>query len=142
MRTCTTTLTSLIFIAVLPLQSPALPQNRPTTAFSTASVVLVSEPNIAFSSPIKQLPPILKKIAWCESGDRQFSSDGSVLRGRVHPYDVGRFQINTKVHLDTAQKLGFDVFTEEGNLAYALYLFETQGTQPWNASKSCWLASR
>jgi len=47
-------------------------------------------------------------------------------------------QINTHYHLKTATALGYDIFTPEGNWGYASYLYDTQGTQPWRASQSCW----
>lgn len=82
--------------------------------------------------------PIMANIAYCESNYRQFNTDGSVLRGRVNSKDVGLFQINEYYHLTTAQKLGIDIYTTEGNLQYGRYLYETQGTSPWIHSKPCW----
>lgn len=85
--------------------------------------------------------PILKKIASCESQYRQFDATGAVLRGRVNPQDVGFMQINEKYHLSTALKLGLNIYTLEGNLDYAKYLYKTQGVKPWVHSSSCWDAS-
>lgn len=84
------------------------------------------------------LPPVLNRIAECESGNRQFNEDGSVLRGRVNSKDVGRFQVNEYYHLETSKKLGIDIYTWEGNTEYALYLYEKNGTRDWNWSKHCW----
>ena len=39
---------------------------------------------------------------------------------------------------DTAKKLGLDIYTTTGNIAYAKHLYEEQGTQPWNSSSKCW----
>lgn len=77
-------------------------------------------------------------IAFCESTDMHFEEDGSVLLGRVDPRDTGRYQINTHYHQKTAESMDLDIFDEEDNETYALWLYETQGTDPWNASKKCW----
>jgi hypothetical protein len=47
-------------------------------------------------------------------------------------------QINTRYHGKTAEELGLDLTDIEDNLAYARYLYEKQGTQPWSASAPCW----
>jgi len=86
--------------------------------------------------------PIMAEIAFCESGTRQFIADGSVLRGRVNSADVGVMQINEKYHAATAIKLGINIYSLEGNMAYGRYLYETQGTRPWNYSSHCWGKSR
>ncbi len=82
--------------------------------------------------------PILIKIASCESHGQQFNADGSVLRGWMNPLDVGLMQINEKYHLSTAEKLGLDIYTLEGNADYAKYLYATQGVKPWIHSSHCW----
>ncbi|MEY4440935.1 MAG: hypothetical protein RLY49_561 [Candidatus Parcubacteria bacterium] len=82
--------------------------------------------------------PILKKIASCESQNRQFNETGAVLRGKVNSQDVGVFQINEKYHLEAAKKLGLDIYTLEGNLDYAKHLYKTQGVKPWVHSSTCW----
>lgn len=90
--------------------------------------------------PSKQPPleAILERIAFCESGDRQFDAAGNVVRGRVNQLDTGRFQINLKFHQARAESMGLDLFTWDGNTAYAQYLYKTQGTTPWLPSKGCW----
>lgn len=77
-------------------------------------------------------------IARCESGFTQFNPDGSVFRGKVNHKDVGYFQINERWNGADAKARGFDIYTEKGNVAYALYLYHSRGTQPWLASKDCW----
>ena len=81
---------------------------------------------------------VMKKIAWCESHNRQFDETGAVLRGVVNPLDTGYFQLNKKYHLADSIRLGMDIETLEGNKAYGQHLYETQGTTPWNWSKPCW----
>jgi len=82
--------------------------------------------------------PLMIEIARCESEFRQFNKNGTVLTGYVDPRDTGVFQINTYYHLNTSQQLGLDIFTLKGNMAYARWLYEREGSRPWNASKPCW----
>lgn len=78
-------------------------------------------------------------IAFCESTNRQFDEQtGAPLRGIVNSGDVGLFQINERFHKDQSQKMGFDIYTVEGNVGYALWLLEHEGSQHWKASKPCW----
>lgn len=82
---------------------------------------------------------LLAKIAECESHQRQYDpKTGGVLRGKANRNDIGYFQINTYWNGADAKRRGYDLYTEEGNVGYALYLYDTQGTTPWNASKDCW----
>lgn len=82
--------------------------------------------------------PILAEISRCESDFRQYDKDGSILRGKVNKGDVGLMQINEYYHADKAKTLGLDLETPEGNMAYAKYLYEHEGGQPWKASSNCW----
>jgi len=82
--------------------------------------------------------PIMADIAECESHFRQFDTDGNVYRGVQNNEDVGVMQINEHYHLETAQKLGYDIYTIQGNTAYALYLYNKEGTAPWASSEACW----
>lgn len=81
--------------------------------------------------------PIMIEIAQCESRMRQFDSKGSILKN-PNSSAIGLMQIMSSVHSDTADKLGIDIYTIQGNLAYARHLYDEQGVAPWNASKSCW----
>lgn len=82
--------------------------------------------------------PILVKVARCESEFRQFDSKGNILRGLQNSDDVGVMQINEKYHLERAKKLGYDIYTLDGNLAYAKFLYHKEGVDPWSASAPCW----
>jgi hypothetical protein len=82
--------------------------------------------------------PILAEIAKCESQFTHFDKKGNVIRGKVNPKDVGVMQINEDYHDETAKKLGLDIRTIEGNLAYATWLFEKYGSKPWVHSSKCW----
>ncbi|MBU6430907.1 MAG: hypothetical protein KGJ58_01655 [Patescibacteria group bacterium] len=82
--------------------------------------------------------PILAEIAKCESTFRQYDSDGEVIKGKINKNDIGVMQINKHYHLERANKLGFDLNTIEGNMAYAKKLYESEGTKPWKSSSNCW----
>lgn len=84
------------------------------------------------------LPQELQNIANCESGNRHFTDSGEVLRGRVNPLDIGRFQLNAQYWQAEAEKLGFDIFDETDNARMALWIYEMYGTRPWYLSEFCW----
>jgi hypothetical protein len=86
--------------------------------------------------------PILAEVAFCESNYHHFDKDGEVLRGIQNPSDIGVMQINERYHAGTAAKLGLDIYTFEGNVAYGRYLYEKEGTRPWNYSSACWDKNR
>ena len=85
--------------------------------------------------------PILVDVARCESTFRQFDSKGMVVRGKVNSLDVGLMQINERYHADTAMRLGYDIYSVEGNVSFAKYLYSKYGTSPWSSSAKCWKAS-
>ncbi len=82
--------------------------------------------------------PIMVAIAQCESRFMQFNSDGSVHRGEINDQDVGVMQINEYYHAEVAKKLGLNLYSIQGNVAYGRYLYDKEGTKPWNSSKPCW----
>ena len=86
----------------------------------------------------EDVPPILLKISKCESGGKQFKENGRVIRGKVTPSDIGKFQINEVIWNDKARELGFDIFTEEGNTQFAVWLLNNYGSAPWYLSSNCW----
>ena len=86
--------------------------------------------------------PILAEIAGCESHYRQFNKNGDPLRGEKNHYDVGVMQINELYHADEAAKLGLDINTIEGNVAFARHLYERSGAKPWMSSSPCWAGSK
>ena len=83
-------------------------------------------------------PDLARRIAYCESSDRQFDESGKVLRGIKNPSDVGIFQINEQFHLKRSQQHGDDIYTTEGNIDYAIWLLKHGGSQHWGSSKPCW----
>jgi hypothetical protein len=82
--------------------------------------------------------PILYEIAKCESDLKHWTPNGEVIRGKINKFDVGLMQINELYHAENAKKLGFDLTTIKGNLAYAEWLYNKEGTTPWIHSSSCW----
>lgn len=113
------------------------------TPVSTPEPTQAVTPAVQTSTPTPApqkvaVPAILNRIAYCESGGRQFNEKGGVVRGMVHGADIGKYQINASVWSEEAKMLGFDLMTEEGNEAMALELFRRAGTAPWVSSKPCW----
>lgn len=89
---------------------------------------------IQFKSGI--LPPIFARIAQCESSNKQFNKHGGPLIGITG--DIGRFQINP-IHLPEAKRLGINVYTADGNEAFATILYLRNGLRDWFSSRYCWL---
>jgi hypothetical protein len=82
--------------------------------------------------------PVMIQIARCESTFQHTLADGSVLKGKVDSADTGVMQINKRYHQAAAAERGLNLDDIYHNMAYARHLYETQGTQPWNASAPCW----
>ena len=82
--------------------------------------------------------PIMAEIARCESTFRQFDSKGNVIKGKVNDDDIGVMQINTFYHGESAEKLGYDLYTIDGNLGFAKWLYGKYGDAPWVHSSPCW----
>lgn len=73
--------------------------------------------------------PDMITIAQCESGIRQYSSPDVPLKGGGRY--IGIFQIDEQIHNAKAKSLGFDIYTPEGNIGYARYMYGFSGTNPW-----------
>jgi hypothetical protein len=83
--------------------------------------------------------PVMERIIKAESGGHQYAANGQVLihintNGTV---DLGVGQINS-VWFSLATKLGYDLTKESDNPAFAEYLYQNYGTDPWYSSKSLW----
>lgn len=125
--------------------SPTVPVAATAASSQTAEAVTLYLPAITIREYVESEfadAPIMSAISKCESHYRQYSTDGSVYRGRVNNKDVGVMQINEYYHAEAAKKLGFNLHTVSGNVAYARYLYEKEGTQPWASSAPCWSKSR
>lgn len=119
-----------------PVHAHELPIDPPPIATTTPDVFNVDSEveKLAKENGLEYLVPTIKKIIWCESKGKQSARNHQSVVG----YDVGVFQINTHFHLRSAQRMGIDIFTGEGNVAYGFHLLKTQGTKPWLWSKHCW----
>lgn len=107
--------------------------------FKSAPEVKVITKEVQAAAEKKEIPAVLQRIAKCESKTSQKGKNGQ-LNYNVNTnrtIDIGKYQINA-VHFEEATKLGYNLLTEEGNEAFALYLYETKGTEPWYSTKSCW----
>jgi hypothetical protein len=109
---------------------------RPWEARSTIPYVVQHTRVVIVKDDI--LPPVMQRIAQCESQNQHFTKDGKVVRGKWNPHDMGLFQINTVVWGKKAEELGYDIRTQEGNEQMARYIFENYGSVPWQASAKCW----
>jgi hypothetical protein len=85
--------------------------------------------------------PIMVDIAACESHFHQYNSSGSLYRGEINHSDVGVMQINEYYHQSEAEAMGLDITTLQGNLEFARYLYDKEGTAPWSSSSKCWSQS-
>lgn len=109
------------------------------------SGLLFANPITIASAPLQEtvriqvqeptIPAVLTRVSWCESRNRQYNLDGTVLISRTGDY--GYYQIN-QVHLPETKKLGMDIRTKKGNEAFALLLYKRRGTGDWYPSKWCW----
>lgn len=123
-------LAALLFSMILPTFNPA----------ELTAHLYIEE---ATTTPVVLLP-ILKPVCTCESGQgtgkpQQFNIEtGEVLRGVINPKDIGLCQINEYWNGEEAEELGYDIYTESGNIQMANHLYKRSGLQPWNASKGCW----
>jgi len=120
----------LLVAAVLSQPGPSPGKRSPVLQeVHAAPVIIVQEDT---------LPPVMHRIAQCESRGQHFTKDGRVVRGKQHAADIGLFQINTVAWGKKAQELGYDLHTQEGNTRMARYLFENYGSVPWQSSAVCW----
>jgi hypothetical protein len=84
----------------------------------------------------------MRRIAWCESKYHHTDpQSGQIIRGFVNRNDIGIMQINETYHGKAAQALGIDLYSLDGNLRYARYLYDREGTRPWSSSQPCWSGS-
>lgn len=82
----------------------------------------------------------LRVIAECESGTKQFGTDGKPIKNMERSGAFGKYQF-LESHREPAKKLGFDLDTEEGQEKYARYRYGISQTKDWEAdprSSACW----
>jgi hypothetical protein len=115
-------LAAIIFCFFIFAGQPAFAQlHMPTTT------------NIGIEAQVRTVfndAPNMVAIAQCESGFRQYGNDGLPLRGGNGNY-IGVFQFSETGHAATAKLKGFDIYETNGNIGYAKYVYDRQGTNPW-----------
>src|SRR5262245_34584785 len=102
-------------------------------SFGLVPKVLADNPNAIVEDAVRFYfadTPAMISIAKCESGFRQYNTDGSAMHDASGTY-VGVFQISEVIHTPKAIAMGFDIRTLDGNLMYARYLYSSSGTGPW-----------
>ncbi len=129
--------------AIMTTASPSalVASTTATTTGATIQANLNNNKNYNFGQKVRDTTsnkPLMAEISNCESHFRQYNKDGSVLRGIVNNRDVGLFQINEHYHLDRSKRLGYDIYSPEGNIGYAKVLFNEEGPEPWISSSPCW----
>ena len=75
-----------------------------------------------------EMPLELQRVALCESGGLQHQPNGSIVKGKAD--ERGILQIHP-VHFSRAKKMGYDIDTAAGNMAYGVWLYEREGLVPW-----------
>ncbi len=107
---------------------------------ASSAPVVVTNTNDGVEAKVRAFfsdTPVMIAIAECESRFREFDNDGKPLSGGSGGM-IGIYQINESVHTANAKSLGMDIYTTDGNLAYAKKLYAEEGTDPWLDSFSCW----
>ena len=117
------------------------------TSATSSTLITASSNNASTTDPINvkeyvehyfAATPLLIRIAGCESQFRQYDKNGNVLRGNIVHQDVGVMQINETYQGALASALGYNIYTLQGNVAYAKWLYDQEGAQPWSSSSACW----
>lgn len=135
--------TSVIMLATTFYGGPSIKTESKEAVVNTSNPIIeesASEP-ITLEAYVREYfkdTPELAEVAFCESTFRHFDNKGRVLKGEVISKDIGIMQINETYHAERSKKLGYDIYTLDGNLGYAKFLYEKQGIKPWNSSKRCW----
>ncbi|MGB3922274.1 MAG: hypothetical protein WBL19_03350 [Minisyncoccia bacterium] len=95
-------------------------------------------PILARSDPVSP-EATLAIICETESPEGHRDDNGDVITNKNTDgtIDIGKCQINSQ-HEERAKSEGYDIWTEEGNEAFAKVLFDESGTTPWNASRDRW----
>ncbi|MDC1205301.1 hypothetical protein N8083_00435 [Candidatus Pacebacteria bacterium] len=120
---------------------------------SNEPVPMVIDPNIGIRAIVEEFfnandASEMISIIKCESEFKHYGPDEEVLKNRAGSSAIGVAQILSSVHPDPkvlslynkrfntdVTEETFDITTLEGNLGYALMLYELRGTRDWECSK-------
>lgn len=88
---------------------------------------------------VETIPPIMQKIARCESGGIHKKNGQVIFNSNTNKtVDIGKYQINS-IWNKKATELGLDLTIEKDNEKFAMWLYKNYGTSPWDSSrKACW----
>lgn len=88
---------------------------------------------------VETVPPIMQKIARCESGGIHKKNGQVIFNSNTNKtVDIGKYQINS-IWNKKATELGLDLTIEKDNEKFAMWLYKNYGTSPWDSSrKACW----
>lgn len=100
------------------------------------SIFVIFHPTTVYAQPL--MPAVLLRVAECESGSKQFLPNGKLVRDGVTGTHVGLFQESLGWQASSTANGYGDIKTTDGNIAWAIHLYEVQGLRPWLASKDCW----
>ncbi|MGH7141040.1 MAG: hypothetical protein ACREGH_00185 [Minisyncoccia bacterium] len=118
---------------------PVRPASAHVHHSAIAAAVMVAPPDASIKAAVENYfsdLPIMVDIASCESNFHQDDLSGGLLISATD--DLGVMQINRDAHADEARALGYDLSTLEGNMEFARYLYDREGTAPWLSSARCW----
>lgn len=95
----------------------------------------------------------LHRIEFAESHDNQFCTTDAITHGLCtkseegmvlmransnNSVDIGIAQINNKAWGAESVKLGYNLYTQDGNEKMARYILSTTGLKAWSSSKQVW----
>jgi hypothetical protein len=108
-------------------------------AFIAGRYIAPTETIVNVVEAESKIPPVMQRIAKCESGGRHFDVNGQILmRSNTNrSVDVGKYQINT-VWFKKATEMGLDITKEVDNEKFAMWIYENRGTGDWYSSAKCW----
>ena len=129
---------------VATLLIPLPPAKTPTIELEPTAEQAAIAPR-AHAAPLVKpvLNPAMRPVCACESvgnpdkAPQHFDEDGGVLHGKQNPDDIGMCQLNEPTWGDKATELGWDIYTPEGNILMANWIYANEGYFPWRYSKGC-----
>ncbi len=84
------------------------------------------------------VPPILQKIAKCESPAGHWKNGQVIISLNTNgTYDEGKYQINS-IWNKQAAELGYNLAIEQDNEKMAEWIYANRGTGDWSSSANCW----